>query len=93
MSESCEIYIKPHVACNVIDVALEGHSGMLPASSLEYILRITTIGRIPIYVPYQEIRLLTVMKQLLCICTVYTDLYVSQLLSLVHMATNGLACV
>ena len=31
MSESCEIYIKLHVACNLIDVALEGHSGMPPA--------------------------------------------------------------
>ena len=32
MSESCEIYIKPHVACHLIevDVALKGHGGMLP---------------------------------------------------------------
>ena len=38
MSESCEIYIKPHVACNLIqvDVALEGHSGMLPAGGPEH---------------------------------------------------------
>ena len=30
LSESCEIYIKPHVAWNLIqvDVALERHSGM-----------------------------------------------------------------
>ena len=40
MSESCEIYVKPHVACNLIDVALEGHSGMLPASGPEHILYI-----------------------------------------------------
>ena len=36
MSESCEIYIKPPVACNLIQVgvALEGH--MLPAGSPEH---------------------------------------------------------
>ena len=33
MSESCEIYVKPHVAFNLIDVALEGHSGMLPRAA------------------------------------------------------------
>ena len=27
MLESCEIYVKPHVAFNLIDVVLEGHSG------------------------------------------------------------------
>lgn len=31
-SESCEIYVKPHVAFNLIDVALKGHSGMPPAA-------------------------------------------------------------
>ena len=29
MSESCEIYVKPHVTCNLIDAALERHSGVL----------------------------------------------------------------
>ena len=43
MSESCEIYVKPHVAFNLIDVALEGHSGYaargrpMPASGPEHI--------------------------------------------------------
>ena len=27
MSEPCEVYVKPHVAFDLIDVALEGHSG------------------------------------------------------------------
>ena len=43
MSESCDIYVKPHVAFNLIDVALKGHSGYatpglpMPASGPEHI--------------------------------------------------------